>query len=183
MICPKCRTKYPEGITVCPNCEVELIALLGAADAPADDDIDIINSRWKDSDEPVIPQTIEIYSDRSAEGYGEEEPEGGLTDTKLPVSTEPLVEEDFNRFEEKKEKLQPIVVDEDDEFSAVVYKSFADEAPAVQKSRNGMGIFLLILSLLFIAASAVMFYMGRSAVPDSEAASIVSPIASAFFAF
>jgi hypothetical protein len=37
MICPKCRTKYPDSITVCPECGVELIGLLGAADAPMDD--------------------------------------------------------------------------------------------------------------------------------------------------
>lgn len=37
MICPKCRKKYPDGVTVCPDCEVELIGLLGSADAPMDD--------------------------------------------------------------------------------------------------------------------------------------------------
>lgn len=36
MICPKCRKIYPDGQTVCPECEFELIGLLGDADAPDD---------------------------------------------------------------------------------------------------------------------------------------------------
>ncbi len=36
MICPKCRKIYPDGQTVCPDCQLELIGLLGDADAPDD---------------------------------------------------------------------------------------------------------------------------------------------------
>ena len=36
MICPKCRKIYPDTVEVCPECQVELIGMMGDADAPDD---------------------------------------------------------------------------------------------------------------------------------------------------
>ena len=105
MICPKCRTKYPESVSVCPDCGIDLIALLGEADAPADEEWDLKKSRWKSApeDEMIIPQTVEIYTDRSAEGFEEEEP---VTQDE-PAEKQPditLEKKDFSAFERKPAK-------------------------------------------------------------------------------
>lgn len=44
MICPKCRKFYPDGIEACPDCGTQLIALMGEADAPIDEDYDNISN-------------------------------------------------------------------------------------------------------------------------------------------
>ena len=186
MICPKCRTKYPEGVSVCPDCGIDLIALLGEADAPADEEWDLKKSRWKSApeDDMIIPQTVEIYSDRSAECFEEEEP---ITQEE-PAEKQPditLEEKDFSAFERKPaKKLEEFVVNEDDDFSPVVYKKSQTQT-ASKSGGNAAGLFLLVLSILFMAVSAVMFYMGRkpSPAPDAEITSTVSAVISAFFTF
>lgn len=37
MICPKCRKQFSDNIQICPDCGVELIGLLGSADAEDDE--------------------------------------------------------------------------------------------------------------------------------------------------
>ncbi len=191
MICPKCRTKYPEGVTVCPECGGDLIALLGVADAPADEEPDLKKSRWKSAPEDeYIPQTVEIYSDRSANGFDEEEPVRDRMPVREEKSAEKLPdisleEKDFTAFEKKRSKgLEEFTVNEGDEFSPVVYKSTqAHGANGI--GANTAGLFFLVLSILFMAASAVMFYMGRkpTPVPDTEITNTVSAVISAFFTF
>ncbi len=117
MICPKCRKKYPDGVTVCPDCEVELFGLMGSADAPMDDG----------------------------------------------AAVQDLFEE--------------VVVDETDEYSPIVYKVadpkkkepeaeeevFDDYETAVHQG-NGLAVFMLVIALLFLAASGVMFFLGKKPV-------------------
>jgi len=56
MICPKCRKNYPESVDVCPDCGIELIGLLGDADAPDD------NAKMErvivDSDGEIAPTVV-----------------------------------------------------------------------------------------------------------------------------
>ena len=166
MICPKCRTKYPEGVTVCPDCGVELFGLLGSADAPEEDDSGFFQGKNKKDEElPPVPMTVELYTDRTAEGFEEEE----------PVSDEPVSEEIISEFVQTKEAFTASVADGDEEFSPVVYKKSGNRPDKpVKNSSNPLGIFFLILSLLFIAASVVMFYLGsKSGKPANEAPAAV----------
>ena len=82
MICPKCRKIYPDGIDSCPECGTQLIALMGEADAPIDEDHDNISnidvvfgteniegySMFSEviadsSEEPMAEETDEFYFD------------------------------------------------------------------------------------------------------------------------
>lgn len=146
MICPKCRNKYPEGITVCPDCEVELIALLGEADAPAEE-------------EQAAKKPRHIFGSAKAAETAYEEPAHA--------------------------EMREVVIDEDDEFSPVVYKTAGGDYAASKSASGGIGVLFLVISLLFMAASAVMFWLGRNAdtaASQSEAAQIVSAALAGIFA-
>jgi hypothetical protein len=106
----------------------------------------------------------------------------------MPAEKQPditLEEKDFSAFERKPaKKLEEVVINEDDEFSPVVYKKSQTQT-ASKSGGNAAGLFFLVLSILFMAVSAVMFYMGRkpSPAPDAEITSAVSAVISAFFTF
>ncbi len=36
MVCPRCRKKYPDGVEICPDCNTELVNVMGSADAQTD---------------------------------------------------------------------------------------------------------------------------------------------------
>lgn len=36
MVCPRCRKKYPDGVEICPECNTELVNVMGSADAQTD---------------------------------------------------------------------------------------------------------------------------------------------------
>ena len=121
MICPKCRTKYPEGVTVCPECSVELIGFLGADDAPLDDGAAV------------------------------------------------------------QELFEEIVVDENDEYSPIVYKvADTKNAKSAEKhsrkeaeaenededsyhSGSPIAVFMFVMAILFLCAGGVMFFLGKKA--------------------
>lgn len=56
MICPKCRKIYPDSVEVCPDCQIDLIGMLGDADAP--DDSAKMERVVIDSDGEVAPTVV-----------------------------------------------------------------------------------------------------------------------------
>lgn len=141
MICPKCRTKYPEDVTVCPDCGVELIGYMGAADAV---------------DEPEEEKSRRIFSSRKDEE---------------PISEAPA----------EHEIMHEVIVNEDDEFSPVVYKSSNTDEVEDEAGTGSIGVVFLVISLLFLAASGFMFYLGRSVDAQTAANSVAACISSAAF--
>lgn len=78
MVCPKCRKIYPEGVEICPECDSQLIALMGEADAPTDKrndkilNLDVIYA----SDAPdSYDQDITSYQTIDEEPYDEDDVE------------------------------------------------------------------------------------------------------------
>lgn len=106
MICPKCRKIYPEGIEVCPECGTQLIALMGEADAPVDEDNDNISN----IDVVFGTENIEGYakfsesvSDSSADSLQEETDEfclDGEDEAFLPDE-----DKDTNEFDDADENF------------------------------------------------------------------------------
>ena len=139
MICPKCRTKYDDGVSVCPDCGLELIGLMGDADAPDEEDTLTRRQRHREA------------------------------------------AEESNR--EHNVKMRKTVIDENDEFSPVVYKSFDEMSVPAGKRINPLGIFFLIVSLLFVAASAAMFYLAGRQGSSAPNAAAISEVLSAVLPF
>ena len=119
MICPKCRKIYSEGIEICPECNLKLIALMGDADAPIDEKYDSmydlerafgteqINDKIKLTDkteyqiieeEPVNDEIIEeeLYAEKTDAGVYELSAEEYCEDADVESLLESVSDEPFD---------------------------------------------------------------------------------------
>lgn len=186
MICTKCRKKFPNNISVCPDCGNELIREMGSADAPKNDaDISL--------DENVID--IPLFRVEEAEGDSvyldfnseDEKTEFDSIDDELDVDAQ----QDEEYFEEEKEIQfsepeneekfdgEEIVFSEKpkkstvhDDYSPVVYTPNAKNSANSQKKvkpvpskKKGSGVLsavIFVIAFIFLALSAVFFYKGNA---------------------
>lgn len=71
MICPRCRKIYPEGVQTCPECDSQLIALMGEADAPIDrsnDNISSLDVVFSSESSDSYEQDTDLYQATDGEG-------------------------------------------------------------------------------------------------------------------